>query len=174
MVSVLQTRNGLVGGWVYSWIYTWSFNNMKLIKHPDTFLRGPTEKVDFPLSDENKIIIKNMINLMYQERGIGLAANQAGYNRRMFVMDVSNEKDNPQVFINPVITAKNNIKMNDMEGCLSCPGRTVKVKRSISVNLEWLCEHGEKQHKTFYHLPCRVVLHEMDHLNGKLIIDEVE
>ncbi len=147
---------------------------MKLIKHPDTFLRGPTEKVDFPLSDENKIIIKNMINLMYQERGIGLAANQAGYNRRMFVMDVSNEKDNPQVFINPVITAKNNIKMNDMEGCLSCPGRTVKVKRSISVNLEWLCEHGEKQHKTFYHLPCRVVLHEMDHLNGKLIIDEVE
>tara|TARA_R100001129_G_C5285741_1_gene238225 strand:- start:88 stop:612 length:525 start_codon:yes stop_codon:yes gene_type:complete len=174
MVFVLQTRNGLVGGWVYSWIYTWSFNNMKLIKHPDTFLRGPTEKVDFPLSDENKIIIKNMINLMYQERGIGLAANQAGYNRRMFVMDVSNEKDNPQVFINPVITAKNNIKMNDMEGCLSCPGRTVKVKRSISVNLEWLCEHGEKQHKTFYHLPCRVVLHEMDHLNGKLIIDEVE
>ena len=147
---------------------------MKLIKHPDTFLRGPTEKVDFPLSDENKIIIKNMINLMYQERGIGLAANQAGYNRRMFVMDVSNEKNNPQVFINPVITAKNNIKMNDMEGCLSCPGRTVKVKRSISVNLEWLCEHGEKQHKTFYHLPCRVVLHEMDHLNGKLIIDEVE
>ena len=147
---------------------------MKLIKHPDTFLRGPTEKVDFPLSDENKIIIKNMINLMYQERGIGLAANQAGYNRRMFVMDVSNEKDNPQVFINPVITAKNNIKMNDMEGCLSCPGRTVKVKRSISVNLEWLCEHGEKQHKTFYHLPCREVLHEMDHLNGKLIIDEVE
>ena len=115
-----------------------------------------------------------MINLMYQENGIGLAANQAGYNRRIFVMDVSNEKDNPQVFVNPVIMAKNNIKMGDMEGCLSCPGREVKVKRSISVNLEWLCEHGEKQHKTFYHLPCRVVLHEMDHLNGKLIIDEVE
>ena len=147
---------------------------MKLIKHPDTFLRGPTEKVDFPLSDENKIIIKNMINLMYQERGIGLAANQAGYNRRMFVMDVSNEKDKPQVFINPVITAKNNIKSKDIEGCLSCPAKEVKVSRSISVNLEWMCEHGEKQHKTFYYLPCRVVLHEMDHLNGKLIIDEVE
>ena len=147
---------------------------MKLIKHPDTFLRGPTEKVDFPLSDENKIIIKNMINLMYQERGIGLAANQAGYNRRMYVMDVSNEKDKPQVFINPVITAKNNIKSKDIEGCLSCPAKEVKVSRSISVNLEWTCEHGEKQHKTFYYLPCRVVLHEMDHLNGKLIIDEVE
>ena len=145
---------------------------MKLIKHPDTFLRGPTEKVEFPLSEENKIIIKNMINLMYHAKGIGLAANQAGYNRRIFVMDVSNEKDNPQVFINPVITAKNNIKMRDMEGCLSCPGDEVKVSRSISVNLEWLCEHGEAQHKTFYHLPGRVVQHEMDHLNGKLIIDE--
>ena len=79
---------------------------MKLIKHPDTFLRGPTEEINFPLSDENKIIIKNMINLMYQSNGIGLAANQAGYSRRMFVMDTSNERDKPQVFINPVVKAK--------------------------------------------------------------------
>ena len=145
---------------------------MKLVKHPDTFLRGSMEKIEFPLSEENKIIIKNMINLMYQENGIGLAANQAGYNRQMFVMDVSNERNDPQVFINPVITTKNNIKMGDMEGCLSCPGEQVKVSRSISVNLEWQCEHGKDQHKTFYHLPSRVVQHEMDHLNGKLIIDE--
>ena len=145
---------------------------MNLIKHPDTFLRGSNEKIEFPLSEENKIIIKNMINLMYQENGIGLAANQAGYNRKIFVMDVSNERNDPQVFINPVITTKNNIKMRDTEGCLSCPGEQVKVSRSISVNLEWQCEHGKDQHKTFYHLPSRVVQHEMDHLNGKLIIDE--
>ena len=146
---------------------------MKLIKNPNTFLRKPTEEIKFPLSDENKIIIKNMINLMYQERGIGLAANQAGYSRRMFVMDTSNERDNPQVFINPVVKAKNNIKMSDIEGCLSCPGELVTVKRSITVDLEWTCKHGKLQHKTFYHLPGRVVQHEMDHLNGKLIIDEV-
>ena len=145
---------------------------MELIKHPDTFLRGETLEIEFPLSEENKIIIKNMINLMYQERGIGLAANQVGYNRKIFVMDVSNEKNDPKIFINPVITSKNNIKMADTEGCLSCPGEEVKVSRSISVNLDWFCVHGKKQHKTFYHLPCRVVLHEMDHLNGKLIIDE--
>ena len=144
---------------------------MKILKHPDTFLRGPTENLDFPLSEENKIIIKNMINLMYQERGIGLAANQVGYNRKIFVMDVSNEKNNPQVFINPVVTAKNNIKMKDKEGCLSCPGKEVKVNRSLSINLKWMCKHGKEQHKTFYHLPGRVVQHEMDHLNGKLIID---
>jgi len=144
---------------------------MKILKHPDTFLRGFTEEIDFPLSEENKSIIKNMISLMYQANGIGLAANQVGYNRKIFVMDVSNEKNNPQVFINPVVTAKNNIKMKDKEGCLSCPGKEVKVNRSLSINLKWMCEHGEEQHKTFYHLPGRVVQHEMDHLNGKLIID---
>jgi peptide deformylase len=145
---------------------------MKLVKHPDPFLRQETYDVDFPLHVNNKRLIADMIQAMYDNNGIGLAANQIGYNRKIFVMDVSNERDNPQVFINPVITAKNNIKMGDMEGCLSCPGNEVKVNRSISVNLEWLCEHGKEQHKTFYHLPGRVVQHEMDHLNGKLIIDE--
>ena len=144
---------------------------MKLIKHPDVFLKQETHKVEFPLSNSNVDLIHNMKTVMYNNNGIGLAANQVGFNRRIFVMDVSNERDNAQVFINPVITSKNNIKMGEMEGCLSCPGKEVKVSRSISVNLEWFCEHGEKQHKTFYHLPCRVILHEMDHLNNKLILD---
>ena len=144
---------------------------MQIVKQPDISLREPTQEIKFPLNEENKIIIKNMISLMYQENGIGLADNQVGYDRRIFVIDTSNEKDNPQVFINPVITAKNIVKIGDIEGCLSCPGKEVKVSRSMSVNLKWMCEHGEEQHKTFYHLPGRVVQHEMDHLNGKLIID---
>ena len=112
-----------------------------------------------------------MIKIMYQANGIGLAANQVGYNRRMFVMDVSNERDNPQVFINPIITSKNNKKMNDIEVCLSRPAEEVRVKRSITVDLEWTCRHGKLQQKTFSYLPSRVVQHEMDHLNGKLITD---
>ena len=144
---------------------------MKILKKPDTFLRGPTEEVKFPLREENNIKLDNMIKLMYQANGIGLAANQVGYNRRMFVMDTSNEKDKPQVFINPVIKSKNNLKMSNVEGCLSCPNEEVKVNRSVSVNLEWMCRHGESQHKTFYYLPCVVVQHEMDHLSGKLITD---
>jgi peptide deformylase len=86
-------------------------------------------------------------------------------------MDTSNEKNSPQVFINPIVKSKNNIKMPDVEGCLSCPGEEVKVSRSMSINLEWKCRHGKYQHKTFFYLPSRVVQHEMDHLNGKLIID---
>ena len=112
-----------------------------------------------------------MIKVMYQANGIGLAANQIGYNRRMFVMDTSNEKNDPQVFINPIVRSKNNKKVNDIEGCLSCPGEDIKVKRSITIDLEWTCRHGKPQYKTFNYLPSRVVQHEMDHLNGKLIID---
>ena len=144
---------------------------MKILTHPDTFLRGPTQEVEFPLNEENNIILNNMIKIMYQANGIGLAANQVGYNRRMFVMDTSNERNKPQTFINPIVKSKNNIKMSDIEGCLSCPGEEVKVSRSMCVNLEWTCRHGKNQHQTFYYLPCRVVQHEMDHLNGKLIID---
>ena len=145
---------------------------MKLVKHPDTFLRGPTEEIKFPLSEENKIIIKNMINLMYQENGIGLAANQAGYNRQIFVMDSSNERNKPQIFVNPKIEKQAKEKLIKEEGCLSCPGTLRQIRRPIYVALSWFCEHGKEQYKTFYHLPARIVQHEMDHLNGKLIIDE--
>ena len=148
---------------------------IKILNHQEyagSILRKPTEEVKLPLSEEDNIILDNMIKVMYQAKGIGLAANQIGYNKRMFVMDTSNERDHPQTFINPVIKSKNNIKISDIEGCLSCPSEEVKVSRSMSVNLEWTCRHGKRQHKTFYYLPCRVVQHEMDHLNGKLIIDE--
>tara|TARA_Y100001963_G_scaffold71420_1_gene99317 strand:- start:237 stop:698 length:462 start_codon:yes stop_codon:yes gene_type:complete len=148
---------------------------LKILSHQEfagAILKKPTEEVKFPLSEENNIILDNMIKVMYQANGIGLAANQIGHNKRMFVMDTSNEKNSPQVFINPILRSKNNIKMTNMEGCLSCPGEDVKVKRSITVNLEWTCRHGKSQHKTFSYLPSRVVQHEMDHLDGKLIIDE--
>ena len=148
---------------------------IKILNHQEyagSILRKPTEEVKLPLSEEDNIILDNMIKVMYQAKGIGLAANQIGYNKRMFVMDTSNERDHPQTFINPVIKSKNNIKISDIEGCLSCPSEEVKVSRSMSVNLEWTCRHGKRQHKSFFYLPCRVVQHEMDHLNGKLIIDE--
>ena len=144
---------------------------MKILKKPDVFLRQETYDVEFPLHVNNKRLIADMIQTMYENNGIGLAANQVGYNRRIFVMDTSNERDNPQVFINPIVRSKNNIKMTDIEGCLSCPGEEVKVNRSMSINLEWKCRHGKDQHKTFFYLPSRVVQHEMDHLDGKLIID---
>ena len=142
---------------------------MKLVKHPDVFLKQETHEVEFPLSNSNVDLIHNMKTVMYNNNGIGLAANQVGYNRRIFIIDVSNEKNSPQVFINPVIEKQAKEKLTEGEGCLSCPGKFVDVRRPIYVGLKWFCEHGEEQYKTFYNLPARVVQHEMDHLNNKLI-----
>ena len=144
---------------------------MNIFQHPHPFLKEPTIEVKFPLTQESNNIIDNMIKNMYEANGIGLAANQLGYVQRIFVMDVSNERNKPQVFINPVIEKRAKEKLTEEEGCLSCPGKLVKVKRPIYVGFKWFCRHGKQQYKTFYHLPARVVQHEMDHLNNKLIID---
>ena len=142
-----------------------------IVKYPDEFLHKPTKEVWLPLNEDHKSLIEDMIEAMYANNGIGLAANQIGSSEKIFVMDVSNEKNNPQVFINPVIEKQAKEKLTEGEGCLSCPGKFVDVRRPIYVGLEWICQHGKEQYKTFYHLPARVVQHEMDHLNGKLCID---
>ncbi len=144
---------------------------MQIVKQPDIFLREPTSEVKLPLSPEDQVIIDQMIETMNKNKGIGLAANQVGYARRIFVMDTSNDSNSPQIFINPVIEKRAKEKLTDEEGCLSCPQKLVDVRRPIYVGLRWFCRHGEEQYKTFYHLPARVVQHEMDHLDGKLIID---
>ncbi len=145
---------------------------MQIVQQPDIFLREPTSEVKFPLSQEDQVIIDQMIDTMYRNNGIGLAANQVGYARRMFVMDVDPGKSKPQVFINPVIEKSAKEKLTEEEGCLSCPKQLVEVRRPVYVGLSWTCRHGKRQYKTFYYLASRIIQHEMDHLNGKLIIDK--
>jgi len=79
---------------------------MQIVHAPDIFLREPTSDVKFPLSAEDQVIIDQMIDTMYRNKGIGLAANQVGYARRMFVMDTSTDRDSPKIFINPSIERK--------------------------------------------------------------------
>ena len=145
---------------------------MQIVQQPDIFLKEPTSEVKFPLSPEDQVIIDQMIDTMHRNKGIGLAANQVGYARRMFVMDVDPGKSKPQVFINPVIEKSAKEKLTEEEGCLSCPKHLVEVRRPIYVGLSWTCRHGKRQYKTFYYLASRIIQHEMDHLNGKLITDK--
>ena len=145
---------------------------MQIVQQPDIFLREPTSEVKFPLSQEDQVIIDQMIDTMYRNNGIGLAANQVGYARRIFVMDVDPGKSKPQVFINPVIEKSAKEKLTEEEGCLSCSKQLVEVRRPVYVGLSWTCRHGKRQYKTFYYLASRIIQHEMDHLNGKLIIDK--
>ena len=144
---------------------------MRIVEQPDIFLREPTSEVKLPLTAEDQIIIDQMIDAMYKNKGIGLAANQVGYARRIFVMDTSTDRNSPKIFINPVIEKRAKEKLTEGEGCLSCPNQFADVRRPIYVGVKWICRHGKKQYKTFYHLPARIIQHEMDHLDGKLIID---
>ena len=78
----------------------------------------------------------------------------------------------PDIFLrDPTSEVTLPLSPEDQEGCLSCPNQFADVRRPEYVGLSWICRHGKKQYKTFYHLPARVVQHEMDHLEGKLCID---
>ena len=142
-----------------------------IVTYPDVFLRTVSSPVKFPLDDKTERLIKWMIKMMYKNHGIGLAAVQVGYQRRIFVMDCTRSGTNPQVFINPVLYKKSKESMIDFEGCLSAPGKRGEVKRYLRITLNYQDEKGEEQTKTFYNLAARCVQHELDHLDGKLCID---
>ena len=104
---------------------------MQIVHQPDIFLREPTSEVKLPLTAEDQVLIDQMIDTMYKNNGIGLAANQVGYARRMFVMDTTSSQAGAMVFINPVIEKLAKEKLTEQEGCLSCPKKFADVRRPI-------------------------------------------
>ena len=144
---------------------------IELVKYPDVFLRSVSKTVSFPLDDKTSRLIKFMYKAMYQHHGIGLAAIQVGYQKRMFVMDCTRSQTNEKVFINPEIVERSEETIRDNEGCLSSPGKTGDVSRHIRIILKYQDENGKEERKTFYNLEARCIQHEMDHLDGKLCID---
>ena len=144
---------------------------IELVKYPDVFLRSVSNPVPFPLDEKTQRLIKWMYKAMYQHHGIGLAAIQVGYQKRMFVMDCTRSQTNEKVFINPEIVERSEETIRDNEGCLSSPGKTGDVSRHIRIILKYQDENGKEERKTFYNLEARCIQHEMDHLDGKLCID---
>ena len=144
---------------------------IELVKYPDIFLRTKSNPVEFPLDEKTKRLIKFMYKAMYQHHGIGLAAIQVGYQKRMFVMDCTRSQTNEKVFINPEIVERSEETLRDNEGCLSSPGKTGDVSRHIRIILKYQDENGKEERKTFYNLEAKCIQHEMDHLDGKLCID---
>ncbi|MFA5059178.1 MAG: peptide deformylase [Candidatus Omnitrophota bacterium] len=114
-----------------------------------------------------RMLIASMIETMHQNKGVGLAAPQVGINEQIFVADVGN---GPAAFINPRILKKSGSEVLE-EGCLSIPGIIVKVKRPKKILVEHLDEDNQLIRKEYDELLARVILHETDHLKGKLITD---
>jgi len=144
---------------------------LEILKFPDPRLRNhakPVEKVD----DAIRRLADDMLETMYEAPGIGLAATQVGVARQLIVVDVSEERDQPLVLINPeVVTAEGEEEME--EGCLSVPGFYEKVKRAEKVKVRALNLEGESVELDLDGLLAVCVQHEIDHLHGKLFVDYI-
>ncbi|MDP2212023.1 MAG: peptide deformylase [Candidatus Aquicultor sp.] len=139
--------------------------------YPDPALKEKTRVVD-SIDDDLRKLIKNMIDTMRAAPGIGLAANQIGVLKRVVVVDVDDDED-AMVLINPEITWYSEEREENEEGCLSVyPDKiSVNVSRSLRIIVKAVNEHGEDVEFEAEGLFARAVQHEIDHINGKVIID---
>jgi len=137
----------------------------------DPVLRKVAEPID-KIDDEIRQLAEDMLETMYANDGVGLAANQVGVLKRIFVVDLRQEENNvgPIAFINPVIRNPKGSETME-EGCLSIPGVRADVKRAREIDFEALTLDGEKITLHAEGLLARVILHETDHLNGRLFVD---
>ena len=142
---------------------------LKILEFPDPSLRtkaSPVETVD----DELRTLIGDMFETMYEAPGIGLAATQVDVHKRLLVADVSPDKTEPHVLINPEIIEKDGVTATD-EGCLSVPGYYEEVERAEHIRVRFLDRNGEQQEMEAEGLLAVCIQHEMDHLDGKLFVD---
>ncbi|MGE3062293.1 MAG: peptide deformylase [bacterium] len=140
---------------------------MKIRRYPDPVLRIKSDEVA-KNNKSLKNIIKQMINGMKLEDGVGLAANQVGITQRIMVLDIG---ERPTVLINPELKFKSKETESQFEGCLSFPNLNVPVERSKEVDVEFTDSSGAYQAMHLEGIHARAFQHELDHLNGVLIID---
>jgi peptide deformylase len=141
---------------------------------PDKRLRSVSEPV-IEISDEIRTLVADMFETMYDAPGIGLAAIQVGVPLRVVVMDLSKREAEaePKVFINPEITGSSDEKTVYEEGCLSIPEIHEDVERPARVNVKYLDLDGRPQEAEAEGLFATCIQHEVDHLNGVLVIDHI-
>ena len=143
-----------------------------ILTEPNKILRQVSKQVE-KVGEEEKKIMDDMLETMYQANGIGLAAIQIGIPKRIIVMDLAKgeEKKNPMYFVNPVIKNKNQNLATYEEGCLSVPDQFAEVNRPSTCEVEYLDYNGEKKILKAEGLVATCIQHEMDHLQGILFID---
>lgn len=142
---------------------------LNVLEFPDPRLRTqatPVRQFDGALGQ----LIDDMFETMYAAPGIGLAATQVDVHKRLLVADVSTEKAEPWVLINPEIVGREGVIITE-EGCLSVPGYYAEVERAENVKVRYLDRDGKQKESEFEGLLGVCVQHEMDHLDGKLFVD---
>lgn len=170
-------------------VKVWDGKN--LIEKNIQFLKKPTKIVTFPVSDYIDNIIKDLIDTYKATPCAGIAANQIGYNRSIFIGmehddrpeegrddgqdldDVERDPNNYEIYINPQIdkVSKESLQLGD-EGCLSIPNLTLEIERYDEIKVRYYNRHGKSIKKPLNKFISRLYQHELDHLNGKLMIED--
>lgn len=142
---------------------------LEILHFPDPRLRQRAAEVD-AVDDELRRLIDDMFETMYQAPGIGLAATQVNVHKRVVVIDISKEQDEPRVFINPQIVVLDGVEEME-EGCLSVPGVYEKVQRAERIRVRAMDREGQAFELDADGLLAVCIQHEIDHLDGKLFVD---
>ena len=146
----------------------------KILTEPDSILKKISDSVE-KVGIEEQRLMDDMLETMYEAKGIGLAAIQIGVPKKIIVMDLSKEgeKKEPIYFVNPVIKNKNQVLSKYEEGCLSVPNQFVEVNRPSTCEVEYLDYNGEKRNLKCDGLLATCIQHEMEHLQGITILKYV-
>ena len=143
---------------------------LQILEFPDPKLRKKAEPVTV-FDEKLEVLIADMLETMYEAEGIGLAATQVDVHKRLLLIDISENRDSPQVFINPEIEILEGELSEYDEGCLSVPGFYETVSRPRMVKITAQDSKGEKFEKVAEDILATCIQHEIDHLDGKLFVD---
>jgi len=144
---------------------------LEILQYPDPRLTVPAERVE-KIDAATRKLIDDMIETMYAAPGVGLAASQVDVHKQIVVIDVSDDRSDLRVFINPEITRREGMAVNQ-EGCLSLPGVYDNVERAESVTVTALDRNGSRFTLNASGTLATCIQHEMDHLTGKIFIDHL-
>jgi peptide deformylase len=142
---------------------------LDILLYPDPRLRRKALPVEF-VDDEIRQFIRDMAETMYQAPGIGLVVTQINVSKRIMVIDHSDERNELQVFVNPVIRSRRG-EIETEEGCLSVPGIVAPVRRAEEITVTALDSEGRINEFTATGILAICLQHELDHLDGKVFVD---
>tara|TARA_B100001989_G_scaffold247379_1_gene219491 strand:- start:954 stop:1451 length:498 start_codon:yes stop_codon:yes gene_type:complete len=145
-------------------------SDLKILIFPDPKLRKVAKKID-KFDKSLEILAQDMLQTMYEAQGIGLAATQIDVHVRLVVMDLSEERNDPRVFVNPEYTILDKSLFTYEEGCLSIPGFNEEISRPSKILLKWQDLQGNFHEDKPDGIFTVCAQHEIDHLDGKLFVD---
>lgn len=143
---------------------------LPILEFPDARLRTVAKPVA-EVTETHRVLINDMLETMYDAPGIGLAATQVNVHERILVIDISEDKSEPRVFINPVVEVLDPELGEYDEGCLSVPGFYDTVTRPQRIRVTAMNERGDTFEEELSGLMAICLQHEIDHLEGKLFVD---